>query len=356
MNLFVCLVNPSGERVPDRVRERYAAQRCWQARATQWHSAPGWAALASSDSQIGNGPQVTTWLSHPASASSGLDNREEIARHVGCRDPHLSDMGFVTRLIAERGGEEIRTLLGDFSFVIWDHSTRTLIAACDAFAIRKLYYAEAPGLLAFASRAELLADDEKYDVRYLAEVVAYAGPRGDRTAYRGVTALPAAGIARLMGRQLQLSRFWSAYDYSASPSSPRRAHEQIEECRELMMRAVASCLTGERMSGPTCRGAWTRPRWSAWRNGWRNRDACRRDSAGQSPGWILMEPGPTSANTRTAWSGDMACGTSSRWTMCRGRMTGPDHHSQICLWLWMGSTPDIGVKVHLCDRQVGMCF
>lgn len=246
MNLFVCLVNPSGERVPDRVRERYAAQRCWQARATQWHSAPGWAALASSDSQIGNGPQVTTWLSHTGVGIVRLDNREEIARRVGCRDPHLSDMELVTRLIAEHGGEEIRTLLGDFSFVIWDHSTRTLIAACDAFAIRKLYYAEAPGLLAFASRAELLADDEKYDVQYLAEVVAYAGPRGDRTAYRGVTALPAAGIARLMGRQLQLSRFWSAYDYSASPSSPRRAHEQIEECRELMMRAVASCLTGER--------------------------------------------------------------------------------------------------------------
>jgi asparagine synthase (glutamine-hydrolysing) len=244
MNLFVCLLNPTGNPVSPSARAWYGRQRCWRESASVWHSAPGWAARTQTDTHLGGGPEIAVCGSWIGIGIVRLDNRAEIARRLNMDDRPIADIELVTRVVASSGIRGLDGLLGDFSVVVWDYLTRTLVAACDIFAIRKLYHADGPGVLAFASRAELLAPEEAYDPQYFAEVVAYAAPRRDATAYRGVTAVPPGGAARLDGRRVAVSRYWSAED--CIDTGPRLASEaeQIEACRELMQQAVANRLTG----------------------------------------------------------------------------------------------------------------
>src|SRR5260221_498389 len=81
--------------------------------------------------------------------------RAELAgQGVACRT--TSDTEVLLVLYARFGAEMVTRLRGMFAFAIWDEPRRRLFAARDHFGIRPFYYAEAGGVLHFASQVKAL--------------------------------------------------------------------------------------------------------------------------------------------------------------------------------------------------------
>jgi asparagine synthase (glutamine-hydrolysing) len=148
----------------------------------------------------------------------------------------------VTRVIAKHGAPLIPAILGDFAFLVWNESTGTALAACDAFAVKKLYYTACSNALVVASRAEALVSAECYDVQYLAELLAYCSVSPGRSVYSEVSALPPATIATFANGRLALERYWSALDLASRSERAPATGEAIATCRRLLAEAVSSRL------------------------------------------------------------------------------------------------------------------
>jgi asparagine synthase (glutamine-hydrolysing) len=180
--------------------------------------------------------QVGDWV---AVGMVRLDNRQELTRwgkHDGTGAP---DLELVRRVIAEHGTRYVPDFLGDFAFVAWHASTRTGVAACDAFGVQRLFRAEHDGLIAFASRAEALATREEYEVRYLTERVALRPKARDITVYSGVLPVPAASMVVLQsGRSATIQQYWYASRYAAEASWRFSEQEAAEECRRLLSESI----------------------------------------------------------------------------------------------------------------------
>ena len=79
---------------------------------------------------------------------------ELAAQGVACRT--TSDTEVLLLLYARYGAEMVTRLRGMFAFAIWDEPRRRLFAARDPFGIRPFYFAEARGVLRFASQVKAL--------------------------------------------------------------------------------------------------------------------------------------------------------------------------------------------------------
>ena len=244
MRFFVCLIDEDGAPCSEPTRRAYEAAARAHGLSMRWHNVGSVSVLTAEDS-----PDASRLLAdsdgHVAVGMVRLDNRAEVARWAGCRPGELSDLELVLRLIVLHGIKRVPDLLGDFAFIIWTAATRSGLAACDVFAVRKLYYAIHGSRLAFASRAEALALREEYDTQYLAETVGYCPPSGNHTPYTGVHSLPPATTAVVeRGRLVTPSRYWTVQDFE--PASPRASAESqlIETGRALLAEAVRTRLTG----------------------------------------------------------------------------------------------------------------
>ncbi|HEU5169429.1 MAG TPA: asparagine synthase-related protein, partial [Gemmatimonadales bacterium] len=244
MRLFVCLIDSDGRGIPDAVRREH--ERVPRARGLEfeWRSTTGLSVLLATndlpaDSLLaGHGG----WL---AVGTARLDNRAELEQWAGCRGQHLSELEVVLRLVARNGAGSVLRILGDFAFLVWNGGERTGVAACDAFAVRKLHYAARTGFLAFASRAEALAIDDQYDVQFLAEWAAGAALSPGLTVYDGVRALPAGHFASVEGGRLKVQEYWSPRNIEPAPPSSIPEHEAAAMLRELITHAVRLRLGNE---------------------------------------------------------------------------------------------------------------
>jgi asparagine synthase (glutamine-hydrolysing) len=171
-----------------------------------------------------------------------LDNREEVEEWVGLRGAALTDLDLVVRLVGRHGTKYVGRILGDFVFVVWDNTTGEAVAAGDALGVRKLYCAEQSGLVAFASRAEALAVEEKFEVQYLAELIARCTPSSGLTPYEGVRRVPAGTIAVLMPNQLTSSRYWAPEEFEPGPFKTESEREAPETLRGLLAHSVRARL------------------------------------------------------------------------------------------------------------------
>jgi asparagine synthase (glutamine-hydrolysing) len=243
MKLFVGLIDWANGPVADAAQRRYESVARAAGLAFRWCTVGGFSALLGAD----DGSDTDLIACHEGQIAVGdvrLDNRGDLERWAACSDHAISDLKLVLRVIAKHGRRYVPAILGDFAFVIWNGATHTALAACDALAVKKLYYTERNGVLAFASRGEALASGESYDVQYLAELLAYCPASPGRSVYAGVNAFPAATLAVVEKGRLTTDRYWSAYD--SEPQAPRAPSEReaAETCRRLLAEAVSSRLTG----------------------------------------------------------------------------------------------------------------
>jgi asparagine synthase (glutamine-hydrolysing) len=153
-----------------------------------------------------------------------------------------------------RGRDFFRGLEGKFVAAIWDSRAHKLIATCDRFGMRPLYYqAERPGKLLLASEIKaLLVDPEiprKVHVRGLAQFFTYGQLLGEDTLLEGIRLLPAAGWLVYDGRSgcLTLDRYWRLEvdrkpDGAATPAL-------LERIDEAFQGAVDRCTAGPHRLG-----------------------------------------------------------------------------------------------------------
>jgi asparagine synthase (glutamine-hydrolysing) len=228
VNLFCCLIRHGGGPVPRlwRAPLAVAAVRLGLDPAEVEH--PGFWGLTAG----------TTAGRRPTVASAG--NRVAIGTVRLDRDPRddKPPQDLVRVLHAwPQDDASVRQLRGDFAVVLYDAAHHTACAARDAFGVDALYYRLLPGGIALASRADVLAlREDEYDRGYLAAFLAGCAPHDGATAFRGVSAVPAAHVLRCVDGRVSLHRWWSADHFVGA--APLPARELVDEFRHRFAAAV----------------------------------------------------------------------------------------------------------------------
>ena len=241
MNPFFLIAVPTAAASAEEARCGYTAYLRRRGVEPSWHRA-GAAWVAVGGHRGAAEPSVTRCKAYTAVGFVRLDNRPDVERWMGSREQGLSDLDLVVRFLDRQGAAGVPRLLGDFAFVIWDIETREVLAARDALGVRTLYYAEGPHCVAFASRAELLALDERFDLQTLTELAALCSPTANRTAYAGVHAVPPGSTAALRSDRVYTAQFWSPEQFEVTAVAPGRERELCEQFRDLFRQSVQAQL------------------------------------------------------------------------------------------------------------------
>ncbi len=241
MRYFVCVFDPHGQGIPESLRRQYEALPRARGLEFVWYSfshAGGQSAVLTAWDDPWGDPLLTCDGQHLAVGMVRLDNRVQLEAWAEPRNLRCTDLEQVRRVVAEHGTRYIPRILGDFAVVIWDGAARRLVAFTDAFAVKKLYYSHRGGHLAFASRAEALAVDDRYELQHLAELVAGCVLSPDLTVYEGVRQLPPGTLAVGEHGGLAMRRYWSPTDFRPDPGLAQAGRQAAETCRELLAASV----------------------------------------------------------------------------------------------------------------------
>jgi len=253
MRFFTCVLDPQGLGLANRTRQAYEVLPRQRGLHYEWQCFESAAVLTGWDDPYGD-PLVARDGDWIAAGMVRLDNRPEIEKWVHRREKAATDLELVLSVVARYGSEYVSKLLGDFAFVAWNGKTRRGVAACDAFAVQKIFYTQRGRFLSFASRAEALAAGDEYELSYLLALVSlHNRPRG-ATVYRGVRQLPPASLAAIGERRIDVRQYWHATDIAMEPSWARSEACLVEECRQLLadsvrQRMTSDCTTWAQLSG-----------------------------------------------------------------------------------------------------------
>jgi asparagine synthase (glutamine-hydrolysing) len=245
IGVFLFLVRPSGDPITAEIRERFNAS------AAQ-NELPhlGWTGEENTAAAVGpdvdgssTGPMLVRSRRLLVVGNARLDNPKEVAGWTNASErlSGAKDLEIIARAIEHRGPSCISRILGDFAFLAWDGSTQRLTAARDAFGVKGLYYAETPDLLAFASRAALLADGEQYDREFMLEYLSGSPSASGRTVFSNVSSLPPGTMLKWHRGRSELSRYWSP---EASARAAASTPDHVEAFRDLFVRGLMLRLTG----------------------------------------------------------------------------------------------------------------
>ncbi|MBF0249688.1 MAG: asparagine synthase (glutamine-hydrolyzing) [Alphaproteobacteria bacterium] len=141
------------------------------------------------------------------------DLRDELDRE----QPHAwrghSDTEVVLELIRRHGVDAaLERIDGMFAFALWDTRDDSLTLARDRFGEKPLYYGRSEGAFVFGSELKALRalpgfrDD--LDQTALALFFRYRYVPGERSIYAHYHKLPAGGVLRLKGQDVQVRRYW----------------------------------------------------------------------------------------------------------------------------------------------------
>jgi asparagine synthase (glutamine-hydrolysing) len=158
--------------------------------------------------------------------------------------PNADDVESALALVARFGADAVAKLEGDFAFVAWNSSTRVLTAARDGMGQRPLYWTRDGSRLLLASDVrQLLAalpavPPPNADV--VAALLAFRPETGADTVYSGIHRLPAGHVLVAGAEGVRTRCYWRP---EPAPSERARTDvEYVEQCRELLDRAVAARL------------------------------------------------------------------------------------------------------------------
>lgn len=245
MMFFTCLLDPGGKGILGTTRRDYERLARSIGLPFQWRSIGQMSVLVAGAETKGI-PLVTANDNCSAVGVVRLDNRAKVAEWSGCDDSGSSDLELVLHVVGRHGPKYVAQFGGDFAFVVWNAATQTAVVAVDIFALKKLYYTQRGGIVALSSRAEALAVDERYEVQYLAELVAGCSPTPTLTVYSEVQAIPAATVGVLECGRLFLTEYWTPYAFEPNIRWIAAKHEAAGTCRQLLAESLKLRLGGYR--------------------------------------------------------------------------------------------------------------
>jgi asparagine synthase (glutamine-hydrolysing) len=152
-----------------------------------------------------------------------------------------SDSEIALHLYEDLGPECLHRLRGEFAFVLWDQTHRTLFAARDRFGIKPLFYALHNHTLYFASEVKALfaaGVPARWDSESIANSVDVGGSQM-RTLYDGVFQIPPGHYLLATDKHLQVNQYWDFNYPRASHTSPQRSDaDYAAELRHVLEEAV----------------------------------------------------------------------------------------------------------------------
>ena len=152
-----------------------------------------------------------------------------------------SDSEIALHLYEELGAQCLHRLRGEFAFVLWDETNRTLLAARDRFGIKPLFYAERDGVLALASEAKALfaaGVPARWDPIGFLQAASLLVPAEDASLFDGVRQVPPGHYLLATAGGVRVLRYWD-FDYpAADAAAPCSDAEYAEAFRERLEEAV----------------------------------------------------------------------------------------------------------------------
>jgi asparagine synthase (glutamine-hydrolysing) len=169
---------------------------------------------------------------------------EQSGHRLGTR----SDSEIALHLYEELGAQCLHRLRGEFAFVVWDETNRTMFAARDRFGIKPLFYAFHEETLYLASEVKALfaaGVPAKWDAESVYHSVEYGGHQ-TRTLFDGVFQVPPGHYLIATDRHIQVSKYWDFnYPKANGAISPRSDADYAAEFRHALEEAVRMRLRAD---------------------------------------------------------------------------------------------------------------
>ncbi len=235
MSVFLCLVRTDGAPIDEALCRRYSTKReVPRVVPPSWYRMGEFAAMVGSDVP-GLEPRI---MRYGAWSGVGLVRLDAPPDHGG-----TMNLARVLEALQASGAAGVADLVGDFAFVAWNRDRRQLIAARDAFGVRRLYMVRRGALSAFSTRASLLVQTEAYDLEYFAEFLLHGDDSSGRTAFKEVEAVRSAEVVTWDKGALRRKRYWEPPEEGSTVA--KTGPQIVQEFKQLLIDAVSSRLTGE---------------------------------------------------------------------------------------------------------------
>jgi asparagine synthase (glutamine-hydrolysing) len=201
--------------------------------------------LTSAGHQPMSNEDGTVWLVYNGQLYDFEATREWLLGR-GHRFRSRTDTEILVHLYEEKGDALLEGVDGMFAFALWDARRRRLLLGRDRLGIKPLYYAEAAGLLAFASEARALAAvpglSTRVDPRGLVHYLYQSSMPGRVSALEGLRQVPPAHVVSVEDGVLRETRYWSL---PGSPTTEPTFAEAVDACGDRLRDAVRSHLVAD---------------------------------------------------------------------------------------------------------------
>lgn len=142
-------------------------------------------------------------------------NYRELAeklRQSGHRFRTKSDVEVLPHLYEEQGVDFLNDLNGQFAFVIYDRSERTLFLARDHFGINPLFYTLTDGVFIFASEIKAILEHplarREVDLVGLDQVLSFPSLVSPRTMFKGIQSLKSGHFITIKNGDVRIREYW----------------------------------------------------------------------------------------------------------------------------------------------------
>ena len=169
-----------------------------------------------------------------------LDDRNQLARDVGCSGKTDTDTGLLLRAWVHWGEDCLNRIPGDFALAVFDTERQTLTLARDISGERPLYFKLSQGRIAFASMPASLASalaPSGVNRRMLARRIHRMLGNPEESYFEGVHRVRAGEVVRLRGGEARRRYYWNP-DVARVPRST--GEDYVATYRHLLDSAVAS--------------------------------------------------------------------------------------------------------------------
>ncbi|MGC2163356.1 MAG: asparagine synthase (glutamine-hydrolyzing) [Silvibacterium sp.] len=162
---------------------------------------------------------------------------EQAGHHLRTR----SDSEIALHLYEDFGMHCLHQLRGEFAFVIWDETNRTMFAARDRFGIKPLFYAFYDETLYFASEVKALfaaGVPARWDAESVFDAIDGGGHQ-TRTLFDGIFQVPPGHYVLATDKHIQINQYWDFnYPRADAVQSQRSDADYSAELRDALEEAV----------------------------------------------------------------------------------------------------------------------
>jgi len=181
------------------------------------------------------------WITYNGEIYNYRELRDRL-KGLGHRFVSNTDTEVILAAYDEWGPECVRQFNGMFAFAIYDETADTLFIARDHLGVKPLYYLRQGETFAFASESKSLFEipgvRRSIDFDGVVSTLLYLWIPEPRTAFEGVRKLEPGEYGLLRDGELHITRYWDVPTEPDPAYETRREEEVIEECREILERAV----------------------------------------------------------------------------------------------------------------------